>query len=73
MDLEGVWGSTLFHVDDLPFKAGKESPRTCTDYKIACQKSEIREMLTSPKEMTTIKTMSEYELFASEFTPDLEK
>jgi len=23
--------------------------------------------------MTTIKTMSEYELFASEFTPDLEK
>jgi len=33
---EGVMGSTLIHIEDVPFQAGKETPRTGTDFKNVC-------------------------------------
>lgn len=68
-----VWGSTLIHPDDLPFKAGNFAPRNQTTFVRMCEESPVRDLLPTPKKLASFNKEADYEQEASAFVPCLTK
>ena len=50
IDMKYFWGSTLFHIEDLPFKL-ENMPSTYSAFRESVQKLEVRGALESPKQL----------------------
>jgi deoxyribodipyrimidine photo-lyase len=68
-----VYGSTLIHPDDLPFKAGNFAPRNQTTFVRMCEESPVRDLFPSPKRLSPFSKEADYEKEADAFVPCLTK
>ena len=68
-----IWGTTLYHIDDLPFDPLKEFTNVVTEYKKKVKDVKVRSIMASPAHgsLPSIKSLAGVEKYAKEFIPDL--
>jgi len=73
VDFVPIWGSTLHHLEDLPYTPGESMPNTYTAFRKASAAAGVRKCVPTPVkgELPGIKDPSEFEKMSIEFTPDL--
>ena len=49
VQIESIWGSTIYHIDDLPYKAATELPHIYGKFREKSEGTRIRALLPTPK------------------------
>jgi hypothetical protein len=68
-----IWGTTLLHIDDLPFDPIKDFSNVITEFRKKTKTVKVRTVLSEPtmNSLPPIKELSGIEKYAGEFIPDL--
>ena len=48
VQIESIWGSTIYHIDDLPYKAGTELPHIYGKFREKSEGTRVRALLPTP-------------------------
>ncbi len=75
VQIENLWGSTIYHIDDLPYKAGEELPHIYGKFREKSESTRVRALLPTPKkgELPFPNKPDKAIAEASQFLPDLVK
>jgi deoxyribodipyrimidine photo-lyase len=75
VQIESIWGSTIYHIDDLPYKPATELPHIYGKFREKSEGTRVRALLPTPKkgELPFPKSPSAEIREASAFLPDLVK
>lgn len=70
-----MWGSTLYHIDDLPFNPNDALPHIYGKFREKSEGTKVRALLPTPKkgELPFPEKLSKEIMEASKFLPDLTK
>jgi deoxyribodipyrimidine photo-lyase len=73
--VESIWGSTIYNIDDLPFKAATELPHIYGRFREKSEGTRVRALLPTPKkgELPFVKNSTKDIDGAAKFIPDLVK